>query len=196
MIACALRAGQRGLDAAVASHRSTAYFRFHRVPPEPSSRSTPRAARSSRMRSAAAKSRRRRAAWRSSISRSISSTGTGGCVVLGPPQAAARRARDRSRRSASRIAGTSPAPSCAGVDRGVQRAHQLEHRAERRGGVEVVLHRVGERLARLARRASATSACDAVARHASRAAPGNRSAAAAPPRPAPRPAHVKFSCLR
>ena len=37
----------------------------------------------------------------------------------------------------------------AGVDRGVERAHQLEHRAERRGGVQVVLHRVGERLARL-----------------------------------------------
>ena len=42
--------------------------------------------------------------------------------------------------------GTSPVPDLAGVDRRVQRAHQLEDRAERRGGVQVVLHRVGERL--------------------------------------------------
>ena len=36
----------------------------------------------------------------------------------------------------------------AGVDRRVQSAHQLEDRAERRRGVQIVLHRVGERVSR------------------------------------------------
>ena len=88
-------------------------------------------ARSSRIRSAAAKSRRRRAAWRSSISRSISSTGTGGC------SSSARRSDStpstRSKRVERRRGspGTSPRAELPGVDRGVERAHEVEHRAER-----------------------------------------------------------------
>ena len=109
------------------------------------------------MRSAAAKSRRRRAAWRSSISRSISSTGTGGCA-----SSARRRLTTPSTRSKSSNASltTGDVAACRSAPASIAElsvAHQLEDRAERRRGVQIVLHRLGERLLR----AAATRAVDA-----------------------------------
>ena len=136
-----LRAGQRRPD--VGRVHGIVLAQSGSLPlPARAARRRPRAGRRarpgpSRIRSAAAKSRRRRAAWRSSISRSISSAGTGGCA------SSARRSEitpsTRSNWSnASRMAGTSPAPTCPCVDRRVERAHQFEHRAEAAGGVQVV----------------------------------------------------------
>ena len=193
MMACAL-GRERGDSIERCGGVSVTYFRFQRVPPAQSSSSTPRAARSSRMRSAAAKSRRRRAAWRSSISRSISSTGTGGCS-----SSAAAQAEDAEHliELVERLAdGRHVArPELAGVDRRVERAHQLEHRAERRRGVQIVLHRLGERLARLARRARQSR--DAIRSRVTvssraRKSVSRRSASSA----WPRLAQVKLSCLR
>ena len=100
------------------------------------------------MRSAAAKSRRRLAACRSSMSRSISSTGTGGWS-----SSAFRSDRMPSTWSnvsnAPRMTGTSSVPTCPAVDRGVQRSDQFEHRSEGGSGIQVVPHRIAECRARL-----------------------------------------------
>ena len=80
MIACAFGPGRLVFRSGpVIASRASSFF-FQRVPAGLSSSRMPRSASSLRMRSAAAKSRRCRAALRSSISRSISSTGTGGCA--------------------------------------------------------------------------------------------------------------------
>ena len=103
---------------------------------------------SSRMPSAAAKSRRRRAAWRSSISRSISSTGTGGCSSSARRRLTHAEHAVELRRTPARTAATSR--------RRARRASIAEFRSRTRSNIAPARRRcsgrarsASERLARL-----------------------------------------------